>query len=332
MKNFKDILSEVSQPKSAEERRFKDMHQVELIKHPVALDSQFTGEIEGVTKKKRPADQEGDTNYDKAYAVKDKPFKMPRDIDESIELEEEQFSNWSVEIPAQQGIDKKHTVTVKARNTREAAKKAASRVGLGDRWMSMKLGKITKMASVQEASENQEEVITANESTKKQTLSFKDLKEKVSTEQDLLENPQEEIPMMMRQLHFISYAADEIMEYLAIDGLDPEEWWQNKLAYAFAQMKSLHAYVEGDKHMMDMDDEDELEASYMAAAYESVEAGEFVLENKDIIEITEEDAELLSLVFESLHEDNKNDMYNIMIESKDSFEEVLQFARDLVTE
>ena len=56
MKNFKDLLSEVAQPKSPEEKAFKDQHKIELIKHPVAPDYVHTGEIKGVTKKERPAD------------------------------------------------------------------------------------------------------------------------------------------------------------------------------------------------------------------------------------------------------------------------------------
>jgi len=67
MKNFKDLVSEVAQPKAPEERRFKDQHTIELIKHPVAPDHVFTGEIPGKGEAARPADQKGDVNYDKAY-------------------------------------------------------------------------------------------------------------------------------------------------------------------------------------------------------------------------------------------------------------------------
>lgn len=81
----------------------------------------------------------------------------------------------------------------------------------------------------------------------------------------LLENPMEEIPMMKRQLAFIIYAAEEISDYLdQVD--DPEEWYQNKLAYAFGQMKTLHAYAEGSMRMgtgyNDSDDYDYYASSY----------------------------------------------------------------------
>jgi len=217
MKQFKDLLSEVAQPKSGEEQRFKDLHKVELIKHPVALDSQFTGEIEGVTKQKRAPDQEGDATYDPQYAVKDAPFKMPRDIDEEVEetVEEETAP--------------KSKLTFK--------------------------GLIEKVVVTDEYVEEDFDEDPISESP-----------EYVS------EDPQQEIPMMMRQLHFIAYAADEIMEDLA-DGDDPEEWYQNKLANTFSMMKSLYAYSAG-KHAADKD-EDDLAAGYIASGvYEETEVKE----------------------------------------------------------
>lgn len=215
MKNFKDLLSEVAQPKSPEERAFKDQHKIELIKHPVAPDHVHTGEIQGVTKKERPADVkagEDEKKYDGGAAAKAKPFKMPRNIDET-------------------------------------------------------------------------------------KLSFKGLLTKVSesADIDLLESPQEEVSMMMKQLNFICYAAEEIQEYLEIDGLDPEEWWQNKLAQAFGEMKSLYAYAKGSEvtnKAIDMDGDDDvedddvdLEAGYIASGmYEEVESVGIITETFDLSE------------------------------------------------
>ena len=179
MKNFKDLLSEVAQPKSPEEKAFKDQHKIELIKHPVAPDYVHTGEIKGVTKKERPADVkagEDEKKYDGGVAAKAKPFKMPRNIDET-------------------------------------------------------------------------------------KLTFKGLIEKVSDTEDLLESPQEEVSMMMKQLHFICYASEEIMEYLGAEDMDPEEWWQNKLAQVFGNVKSLYAYAKGSEVVKkDIEQDDDLGA------------------------------------------------------------------------
>ena len=267
MKKFKDILSEVAQPKSAEEKRFKDQHTIELIRHPVALDSQFTGEIEGVTRKPRPSDQKGDTSYDKAYAVKNKPFKMPRNIDEESEFDTKS--------------DKK---------------------------------------------------------VKKEGISFKGLLDKVVNEdaENISEDPDEEIPMMMRQLHFIGYAADEILEYLAIDDLDPEEWWQNKLAAAFMNMQSLHSYVEGDKRMMSFGNDDDM----ISAAYESVEeteleeatfkASNLKLKSGETVKLDMKDAKVLNDMMKTLSVKNSKEMETNLMKDKKGFEEILTFAREVL--
>jgi hypothetical protein len=74
MKTFKKILSEVAQPKSSEEKAFKDLHNQKPGQHPVAPDNQFSGDI-GKAKASRPADQEDDSNYDQAYG--NKPNQEP---------------------------------------------------------------------------------------------------------------------------------------------------------------------------------------------------------------------------------------------------------------
>lgn len=65
-------------------------------------------------------------------------------------------------------------------------------------------------------------------------------------EQNDWNGPAEENDMAMTQLHFIKYAAEEIMEAIKV-GTDMEEWYQNKLTKAHMIMESLHSYMEGRK-------------------------------------------------------------------------------------
>ena len=81
MKSFRQVIAEVAQPNSPEEKAFKDQHTYEVAPHPVALDAQFTGDIapvegDGSPKAARPADQKGSANYDLAY-----PYGMNAAID-----------------------------------------------------------------------------------------------------------------------------------------------------------------------------------------------------------------------------------------------------------
>lgn len=59
MKTFKDMVSEtVNRPKSPDEQNFVDKHVVDKREHPIALDTQFSGDIKSSKKKKRNADLE----------------------------------------------------------------------------------------------------------------------------------------------------------------------------------------------------------------------------------------------------------------------------------
>jgi len=89
MKSFKQMMAEVAEPKSPEEKRFKDQHVIQKFDHPAAEDSQFTGEITGKTKQKRLADQEGDADYDQAYSQrKDGKAKLESVEEDGKQLDE----------------------------------------------------------------------------------------------------------------------------------------------------------------------------------------------------------------------------------------------------
>jgi len=55
--------------------------------------------------------------------------------------------------------------------------------------------------------------------------------------------------MMMNQLAFICYAAEEMSGMMKLGGGDPEEWFQNKLAAVHGEMKSLYSYMQGESQM-----------------------------------------------------------------------------------
>ena len=168
MKRYKNILSEVAEPKPAEEKKFKDQHEVEIY-DPLGI-----GDMEAVKPKKMPIKRLGDymkgqdeTAYDQAYTKK-----------ESLEDSQEELTDI------------------------------------------------------------------------------------------LVENPAEEVPMMIGQLRFIEYAANQIEEWLTDGMVDPEEWYQNKLAATHSDMKTMYAYAKGRLNQYD-DDEDEMDdmISDLAAGY-----------------------------------------------------------------
>jgi hypothetical protein len=68
MKTFKKLISEVAQPKSADEQRFKDKHEIEVFDHPVAFDHQFTGRIEKQPRIADYTDGEDEMVYETSFS------------------------------------------------------------------------------------------------------------------------------------------------------------------------------------------------------------------------------------------------------------------------
>jgi hypothetical protein len=60
--------------------------------------------------------------------------------------------------------------------------------------------------------------------------------------------------MAETQLHFIKYAAEEILEYIGMGG-EIEEWYQNKLSKVQSDVESLHSYIEGESRRTGMKEE-----------------------------------------------------------------------------
>jgi len=176
-------------------------------------------------------------------------------------------------------------------------------------------------------------------------VTFKEMLDKISTEEELLESPQEEIPMMMKQLHFICYASEEISEYLK-SGVDPEEWWQNKLADVFSNVKSLYAWSKGDQlvnpvkkisaaAMFDKagilgfaESAEELEESSVKFSGNKLRAraGQAKLDNGKRVKVDKQKAQLLTDFFKQLKPKDAKEMASKLMADEDQFNEVVQFA------
>ena len=374
MKNFKDLVSEVAQPKSPEERRFKDQHTIELIKHPVAPDHVFTGEIPGIGDGSRKADNKGDASYDLAYKNKvaqtlpqragagkqvaeekksiteilgvNKKTEKKDDGDESMEEElkascgcDESCEHCGGEHKVEEigkdcsccgnkieGIEEGGCSGSKLNAEKKPGKKKEEDAPETDsgKTIEPEVQKKKVLKGEDKPKAGPTSVTIKDSNGKTLSMTFKEMLAKVSTEEELLESPQQEIPMMLKQLHFICYASEEIQSYLKMEGQDPEEWWQNKLAEVFSNVKSLYAYSKGDQ----MVNGKPLSAGYgLKMSYEGIEAGEFQLQNKEVIEISEEDADILNKMFDELNETNKEEMYNVFIADEAGYNEILEFAK-----
>ena len=336
MKNFKDLVSEVAtDPKAPEEKRFKDQHTIEVIPHPVALDSQFTGDIDGIKSGKRIADKVDDEkDYDQAYKKPKKVQTLPLI---ALPTTRESAESDKKSITEILGVNAKKPEDKKPEDDQEE-----SACGDSDTLKAEKKPKVpAKKADIKQESDTDSadtlekqskpkpsQVTIKDSNGKTISLTFKEMLDKVSTEEELLESPQQEIPMMMKQLNFICYASQEIEEYLG-EGQDPEEWWQNKLAEVFSNVKSLYAYAKGDAMVSGRP----LGAAKILAKAgygESIESGPFKLQNNSVVEISEQDATMLNKMFSELTETNTKDMYGVMVADESGFQEILDFCKDNV--
>ncbi|MGA0164596.1 MAG: hypothetical protein ACO3LE_10205, partial [Bdellovibrionota bacterium] len=97
----------------------------------------------------------------------------------------------------------------------------------------------------------------------KQAMMKKMKKEEVElVEQD---DTMEKKEMAQTQLHFMQYAAKEILEFIAMGG-EIEEWYQNKLSKVHSDVEGLHSYVEGEKRRIGLVGEEKEEVEQIDEA------------------------------------------------------------------
>lgn len=284
MKSFKNIFSEVAQPKSSDEKKFKDAHQVDVI------------------------DPEGH-----GPDVKPKTNKRKRFADYATGADERAYDL---------GRSKDAVKTVS-----EKADSIAQQQLMGMAY-ALKIGEMDP----EDASDEVKEL--AKSMSEKDLRDFaktkhKGLPDKVEESiKQFIENPNEEIPMMKSQLAFIMYAAEEIMEYLDM-GIDPEEWYQNKLAYTHGQMKTLYSYAQGEMQMMSVNYEfDDQYTVYESQIDENFKKGNLKLKNGTIVRLDRSDAEALNKMFKTMDSRNKKQMEKELMTDQDSFESILKFAKE----
>lgn len=152
----------------------------------------------------------------------------------------------------------------------------------------------------------------------------------------LSEDPWEEVPMMERQLEFICYAAEEIKSYVTM-GVDPEEWFQNKLAHVHGQMRTLHAYIEGDKrirnaktmdpfHMGEQNDLNEEVIDDLKKILKDKSMDEVTLSNGDKLDVDVQTANVLLKIYDALSSQHKKKFADALNKNEKMFMKMLDFA------
>lgn len=274
MKTFRQIVSEVAQPRGGDEKAFKDKHIVTKVDYPVDVDDQFTG---GKTSKKAPkrkADLEKGQDelvYEAMDPVdpkavkkkfddrKDKDIDNDGDVDSSDEylhkrrkavsraMKKEGNAFTKALFAAREAGDKTFVVAGKTYNCEDYDDEGNMTEEPQPKW--------------KVAVGNKHYTITARNTVeadrKARMLAKKDGNNGLPGRIERInENAFEEIPMMMNSLRSMSHNISGISRYLQTTQ-DPEEWFQNKLAGVAKELQTLYSYATAE--VMSMGEETELE-------------------------------------------------------------------------
>ena len=275
MKRFRNILSEVAEPKGAEEKKFKDQHQVEII-DPLGLGDQ-EGYKPKAMPKKRLADYmkgQDETAYDQAHSQRKEGQAK---LDRAPKYESYKSMNEGSYERAAYGkgdaYDRAEAHADAARHHYDQAEKheKARRFDTADLHTAAAKAHDKAemhMSRIHTKQENGKNITLSNNLLRSRDAHAASMKANQHNESfELNEDPSEEIPMMVGQLRFIEYAAREIEDFITDTTMDPEEWFQNKLAAAHGELKTLHAYAEGKRYEPPHDDDDDEDIIKLAAGY-----------------------------------------------------------------
>lgn len=363
MKSFKDIVKEtVAEPKGGDEKRFKRLHTDNVTVYDYGSKSSERAARKYAVKKPRRADyQKGEDQaaYDQAYAeeasleeeMTDAQMKKREEIVKELKKKKDEFKD-------NYGDDWENVMYATA--TKTAMKESLQEAKMtDDHWVIVKrngnfYSAKSEIKKIVRASANPPSQKVIEKHGGDSAIRVGELRKKLkgkkdtgsllnqlgevkeSFDQTLSEDPWEEIPMMERQLEFICYAAEEVNDYLSM-GVDPEEWFQNKLAHVHGQMRTLHAYVEGDKRVRGAKDADSFHMGEQNELSEEViddlkkilkdkTMDEVTLSNGDKLDVDVQTANVLLKVYGALNGQNKEKFADALGKNEKMFMKMLDFA------
>lgn len=341
-KSFKQLVSEVAQPKGGDEKAFKDQHTIQKFNHPVALDHQFTGEIDK-ERRMRPADYTAPADaaaYDKATGIDDMGATLGEDIEQIDEISKDM---------AQRYYNKSYDAQRKAMNTMndtERARKPEKKKAYDDARKTLrKRFKGSNMAAKRLAYKGKNEEVDQIDELKKSTLGSyikkagpdREKQKAMAARHDAAGMDADKDADMYKHYAKSQRAMDKAKNRKkgiekAVDRLTNESQkksLEKKLAAASAPSKKGKEAVTLPKAPWDkMKEATEIVLESREMIDEAVRAGNMRLKDGSSVKIKNEDAKLLNQMFKDLNSSNRRQMEKVMMTDKAGFEEILGFARE----
>lgn len=333
MKSFKKFVAEVAQPKPEEEKRFKDQHTYEVIKHPVATDAQFTGDI-GKPKAKRIADQEGEGNYDKA--VKNPERRMAA---ESVEEEAEQIDEISKELAA------KYLKSAPARAADAGEKHARAgdaydkEQGKKDRKKSIRKFLNTQTGVARATNRLMKKESNADDRARYDAADDKD-KKKVTLPKAPWDKKDEELSPKQKKIdrnkngkidgHDLAMLRKKKNEEVELDETTSSAM-KKMVTQTGPDGKTRTVMKKAKMDKTDDHGQDQIttkESVEMIDEAMKMKRGPMRLKDGSQIMVSKEDADLLNRMFKDLSSNNQRQMQKVMMMDKAGYEEIRGFARE----
>lgn len=294
MKSFKNYMAEVAEPKSSEEKKFKDMHQPEVKPHPVAEPTQHKAEK---PKAKRKADQEGDANYDQAY-------------NESVEQIDEISKKLAGRYIKKAQMDTAHAGDQIATGSMgQAGASPDVKKGYADQRKKGIAKLIRRRAGTRDAVSKltgtarvpaKEEVSEVTQSAIKKPMN--------------ITGPDGKVRTVMKRARDV-----------ATDDHGQEKIRENKKADLMKKLAKTAATTKKGKEAVSLkkapwEKKEDLD--------EAVKVGNMKLKDGSSMKVTKEDAKLLNQMFKGLNSQNRKQMEKVMMTDKSGFNEIVGFARE----
>ena len=312
------MLGEVAQPKSAEEKAFKDQHEYEVIKHPVADEAQHTGDIKGKTRKARPADQDGGANYDKAYSKKnDDGVKLTK---ESSEMDRARYDADDAAAP------KKKVTLPKAPWDK---KKKDEELSAGQKKIDHnKNGKIDGHDLAMIRKKKNEEVELDEAQIDKMKFVSKGFSNRKAADRH---NDQLVGSGKASQKSYV-YKHKDNKFYVADMKEDLDETTTSALKRPVTQTgadgKTRTVMKKARNDRTDDQGQDHIQTNEEASLDEAYKKGPLRLKDGKQVMVSAQDAKLLTQMFKDLSANNRKKMEKVLMTDKAGFDEIVGFARE----
>jgi hypothetical protein len=332
MKTFKDIISEVAQPKGGDEKAFKAKHVIQKINHPAAEDDQFTGGPSvKKDKSKKASYKEGEDEA--VYEETDKEDDMCPECGESYD--ECECDGEEMEEAKMSDADMKQRENI-VKGMKKS--KADLQARYGDKWKSVMYATATKKAmEAVELDEISQETLrqyhgkagadlrAKRDKLEKGTLTMKDVKQgqnrvkglnRAANKMESVELEEISRDLAARAAHGFADKGDR-----ALKNKDSREYKRSERGRKMAVDKATgYAKVNAVPRRVKLPEAVELD--------EAFKAGEMKLSDGSSVKLTNEDVSALNTLFKELNSANQKKMQERMMKDKKGFAEIVSFAKE----